>query len=309
MKQQSACILGGTGFVGRHLFRHLNSAGYHCIVPTRRPHRHRDLALYPGVDLHPLDSLGREGLGACFEHCDLVINLVGILNEAGSTSFRRAHVELVRTILAAMQDAGVSRLLHMSALNADAAQGRSAYLRSKGEGEDLAHAAGDGPADGGLAVTSFRPSVIFGQGDSFFNRFADLLQLAPGVFPLACPEARFAPVWVGDVAEAMVRSIQREDTIGRRFDLCGPRVLTLEALVEYTAQRIGKRVLLAGLNDWGSRTQARLFERLPGKPFTRDNYLSMQTPSVCGERNGLLELGIHPTDIETVVPLYLGAQN
>lgn len=155
-------------------------------------------------------------------------------------------------------------------------------------------------------MTSFRPSVIFGRGDSFFNRFASLLEMAPGIFPLACPDARFAPVWVGDVAEAMLRSLDDPQSAGHRYDLCGPRVLTLEELVEYTARRIGRRVLLAGLNDWGSRTQARVFELLPGKPFTRDNYLSMQTASVCGEHNGLLELGIHPTDIDTVVPTYLG---
>jgi NADH dehydrogenase len=148
--------------------------------------------------------------------------------------------------------------------------------------------------------------VVFGRGDSFFNRFASLLELAPGVFPLACPDARFAPVWVGDVAEAMLRSIGSQQAAGRRYDLCGPRVFTLDELVAYTARRIGKRLLLAGLNDTASRLQARLFGLLPGKPFTLDNYQSMQSPSVCGEHNGLLELGIHPTDIETVVPTYLG---
>jgi uncharacterized protein YbjT (DUF2867 family) len=140
----------------------------------------------------------------------------------------------------------------------------------------------------------------------FCHRFASLLELAPGVFPLACPDARFAPVWVGDLAEAMLRSVESPQAVGRRYDLCGPRVFTLDELVAYTARRIGKRVLLASLNDTASRLQARLFGLLPGKPFTLDNYQSMQTPSLCGEHNGLLELGIHPTDIETVVPTYLG---
>jgi len=194
----------------------------------------------------------------------------------------------------------VPRYLHISALHADAQNGRSAYLRSKGAGEDLAHSAA------GLDVTSFRPSVVFGRGDSFFNRFATLLEMAPGLFPLACPDARFAPVWVGDLTEAMVRTISSDTSIGRRYDLCGPRIFTLEELVAFTAARIGRRTLLMGLNDFGSRLQARVFERLPGKPFTMDNYLSMQTPSTCTEHNGLLELGIHPTDIDTVVPTYLG---
>jgi NADH dehydrogenase len=312
MKQQQACILGGTGFIGRHLIQRLGGAGYHCIVPTRRPHRHRDLKLYPDVTLQSLDALDVDSLTECFDGCTLVVNLVGILNEGGGNSFHQVHVELVKRVVAAIERVGVPRLLHMSALHADAVGGASAYLRSKGQGEDIAHAAGSdagaaASADSGaLSVTSFRPSVIFGRGDSFFNRFASLLEMAPGIFPLACPDARFAPVWVGDVAEAMLRSLDDPQSAGHRYDLCGPRVLTLEELVEYTARRIGRRVLLAGLNDWGSRTQARVFELLPGKPFTRDNYLSMQTASVCGEHNGLLELGIHPTDIDTVVPTYLG---
>ncbi|MCF7990693.1 MAG: complex I NDUFA9 subunit family protein [Thiohalocapsa sp.] len=301
MKQHQACILGGTGFVGRHLVRRLAKAGYRCVLPTRRAHRHRDLNLYPNVELRPVQRLDQETLTDCLRGSDLVVNLIGILNEDGDTTFERVHVELVQRIVTAAAAAGVGRLLHMSALQADATQGSSAYLRSKGAGEDAAHAAE------GLSVTSFRPSVIFGRGDSFFNRFAALLEVTPLVFPLACPDARFAPVWVGDVAEAMARSIDDPQSIGRRYDLCGPRVLELEKIVEYTAERIGRKILLAGLNDFGSRLQARVFEYLPGKPFTRDNYLSLQTPSVCGEHNGLLELGIHPTDIEAVVPTYLGA--
>jgi NADH dehydrogenase len=187
----------------------------------------------------------------------------------------------------------------MSALNADATRGGSAYLRSKGAGEDLAHRAD------GLQVSSLRPSVIFGRGDSFFNRFASLLEMSPGIFPLACPDARFAPVWVGDVCEAIARMLDDPRTVGGRYDLCGPRVFSLEELVTKTAEWIGRRRLLLGLNDRASQWQAKLFERLPGQPFTMDNYRSLQTPSVCGEHNGLLELGIHPRDIDSVVPTYL----
>jgi len=319
MKQQKACIFGGTGFVGRHLARRLGDAGYHCILPTRRPQRHRDLKLYPAIELRPVDDLSAETLATCLSGCDLAVNLVGILNQEGNVSFQSVHVELAQRIAAAAVRASVPRLLHMSALNANGTGGSSAYLRSKGEGENIAHASaravsgsgGDAGANtddlgADLIVTSFRPSVIFGRGDSFFNRFAQLLELAPGILPLACPDARFAPVWVGDVTEAMLRALTDERAAGRRYDLCGPRAFTLAELVEYTAQRIGKRLLLAHLNDTASKLQARLFERLPGKPFTLDNYLSMQTPSICGEHNGLLELGIHPTDIEAIVPRYLG---
>lgn len=299
MKQRTVCILGGSGFVGQHLIPRLAAAGYHCLVPTRRPHRHPDLRLLPNTVVRAVDGLDAASLAGCFAGVDCVVNLIGILNEGGRSTFQAVHVDLVGRVLAAADAAGVPRLLHMSALAADARRGSSAYLRSKGAGEDLAHAAA------GIAVTSFRPSVIFGPGDSLFNRFATLFDLAPGVLPLACPDARFAPVYVGDVADAMVRSLGAPEAVGRRYDLCGPRTMTLEDLVAYAARCQGRRLLLAGLDDRFSRWQARLFQYLPGKPFTTDNYLSLQTPSVCGEHNGLLELGVHPTPVEAVVPGYL----
>jgi len=203
MRQPQACILGGTGFVGRHLLLRLTKAGWHCRIPTRYPHRHRDLALYHGVSLMPVPTIDADGLAECLDNADLVVNLIGILNEAKDGDFQRIHVELVGEVVTAALAAGVPRYLHMSALHADAQNGRSAYLRSNGAGEDLAHSAA------GLDVTSFRPSVVFGRGDSFFNRFATLLVMAPGLFPLACPDARFAPVWVGDLTEAMVHHQQR----------------------------------------------------------------------------------------------------
>jgi len=299
MKQKTACILGGSGFVGQHLIRHMTKAGWHCLVPSRRPHRHREMKLIPHATLREVGVLDAPTLEACFDGCDTVVNLIGILNEDRATSFAQVHVELVRRIVDAARQAGVPRLLHMSALHADAVQGGSAYLRSKGQGEAIALGAS-------MAVTSFRPSVIFGRGDSFFNRFAGLLEMAPGVVPLACPQARFAPVWADDVVQAMVRSINDVRTVGRCYDLCGPRVLTLKELMAYTAARLRKRVWIIGLNDGASRLMAKGFGMLPGAPITFDNYLSMQTPSVCDEHNGLLQLGIHPTDIDTIVPTYLG---
>ncbi|MBK1704142.1 complex I NDUFA9 subunit family protein [Halochromatium glycolicum] len=299
MRTKTVCILGGTGFVGQHLVSRLGQAGWHNLVPTRRPHRHRDLKLIPHLELTAVDRLDAATLAPLLAKCDAVVNLVGILNEQGETTFERVHIELVRELTAAAAQAGVERFVQMSALNADATGGGSAYLRSKGAGEDLAHRAE------GLQVSSVRPSVIFGRGDSFFNRFASLLEMSPGLFPLACPDARFAPVWVGDVCEAIARLLDDPSTVGRRYDLCGPRVLTLEELVAQTADWIGRRRLLIGLNDRASQWQAKLFERLPGKPFTMDNYWSMQTASVCAEQNGLLELGIHPSDIDTIVPTYL----
>ena len=230
-----------------------------------------------------------------------MINLIGILNEQGENqTFRRFHVELVDLVVDACRKAGVRRLMHMSALQADEARGGSLYLRSKGEGENRAHTHGGAS----MYVTSFRPSVIFGPGDSFFNRFAGLLKLPPFIFPLACPQARFAPVYVGDVVEAFSRTLDMPASYGRHYDLCGPQVYSLKELVTFTADTLGMRRLILGLGDLPSRLQAQVLGLLPGKPFSLDNYLSLQTDSVC-ETNDLDTLGIQPREIGAVVPRYL----
>jgi len=298
MTNHRICVLGGTGFVGRHLVTRLAAAGYRCRLPARRPERHRDLALVPGTELRRSDIFETGVLEQQLEGCTAVVNLVGILNEEGGRTFQRAHVDLVERILDAAQAVEVTRYLHMSALHAQATQGTSRYLRTKGRGEDLAHARTD------MRVTSFRPSVIFGPGDGFFNRFATLLKITPGVFPLACPNARFAPVYVGDVASAMTKALTDPGCVGKGYDLCGPRIYSLKALVEYTADVIGRRRIVMGLPDFGARLQARVFQLLPGKPFTMDNYLSLRTDSVCGH-DGLAELGIEPQAVEALAPGYL----
>ena len=299
------CILGGSGFVGQHLVANLSRRGIHCRILTRHPQRHAQLKVSPGVELVKTRSLELPTLVKQFEGCDAVINLIGILNESGKNlKFRQLHVELVDRIVEAAIKARVGRLLHMSALHADAARGTSEYLRSKGEGENRAHTHG-GTA---LKVTSFRPSVIFGEGDSFFNRFGGLLKLSPWVFPLACPKSRFAPVWVEDVAEAFARSLFDPSSAGCHYDLCGPSIYSLQELVAFTAATLGLRRIVLPLGDGLSRLQAALLGHLPGRPFTHDNYLSLQTDSVC-ERDGLGELGITPHAIEAIVPGYLAQGN
>lgn len=300
MKHHPVFVLGGTGFVGQHLLHRLSRAGIACRVPTRHPHRQRHLQLIPGCELCEIAGWETAQLAEAMAGCTVLINLAGILNEGGGRTFEQAHVRTVETATRAALQAGVTRYLHMSALHANAESGPSDYLRSKGRGEALAFAA----AEEGLAVTSFRPSVIFGPGDSFFNRFAGLLRLLPGPFPLACPNARFAPVYVGDVVEAMRRCLDDPDTHGKTYELCGPRAFSLRELVVYTGERIGREVWVVGLNDRLSRLQASVFQRLPGKPFTLDNYLSLQVDSLCA-RDGLKELGIAATDLDFVVPSYL----
>lgn len=299
MKIQTICVLGGSGFVGRHLVNRLTRDGYAVRVPTRRRERHRGMLVNPRVNLVEADINDPGSLKAQLDGCQAVVNLVGILNESRAGGFRRAHVELAAQMVETARAQGVERLLHMSALNADPAETGSRYLQTKGEAEDAVHAAA------GLSVTSYRPSVIFGPDDSFFNRFAQLLRLSPGLFPLACPEARFAPVYVSDVAEAFARALQDAATVGQRYELCGPHSYTLQALVEYTARTVGLKRWVVPLGDGLSRLQARVLEKVPGKPFSMDNYYSLQKDSVC-TADGLARLGITASAVEAVVPQYLG---
>lgn len=291
-------LLGATGFVGHHLLPRLYEAGHSCRVLTRNRMACRELSVVPGVDLQQTDVNDPARLAEYFQGADAAVNMVGILNERGRSGkgFHEAHVACTARVIDACRAAGVPRLLQLSALNAG--QGKSHYLESKGQAEQLVRAADD------LEATIFQPSVIFGDGDSFFNRFAALLRIAP-LLPLACPDARLQPVWVGDVTTAMVRSLDDRSTFGRTLPLVGPRAYTLRELVEFTAQTAGlggRRVI--GLPDFMARLQARLMDFVPGKPFSTDNYLSLQTDNV-SEANALPSLGIVPTSIEAIVPEYL----
>jgi NADH dehydrogenase len=297
------CILGGTGFVGRQLVATLSNRGYPCRLLSRHPQRHAGLRVCPNAELVRVLKLDAGTLQEHFSGCQTIINLIGILNESTRDSFREIHIDLVDRIVEAAIKSGASQFLHMSALHADAAKGTSEYLRSKGEGENRAHTHGSSA----LKVTSFRPSVIFGPGDSLFNRFARLLRMSPGLFPLALPNSRFAPVYVGDVAEAFARALQDPHSVGAHFDLCGPEVYTLKELVDYTAKQLGLHRLIIPLNPGLSRLQALLLGIMPGRPFTLDNYHSMQTDSICN-RNGLIELNIQPQSIQSQVPCYLAKE-
>lgn len=302
MKKLRICILGGTGFIGSHLAPRLTGLGHDVSVITRRPERHRGIRVGTGIHLVQANPYDADALREAFAGMDCIINLTGILNEMGNSRFQRVHVELPRTIVKAMRETGIKRLLHMSALNANVNESHSLYLKTKGEGENLVHQAP------GLDVTSFRPSVVFGLGDSFFNRFATLLRLSPLVFPLACASTRFAPVYVGDLVDAFCNALEDDSSIGKRLDLCGPETCTLAQLVEYTASQIGLKTRVPPLPDFLARLQARMLGLVPGKPFSLDNYYSLQHDSVCSE-SGFAALGITPAPIEAVVPAYLGQQS
>ncbi|MGH8600990.1 MAG: complex I NDUFA9 subunit family protein [Burkholderiales bacterium] len=292
------CVLGGSGFVGQHIVRLLAAQGLNVVVPTRHRERAReDLIVLPTVDVVACNVHDPAQLAQRVAGMDAVINLVGVLHGGhGENSFATAHVELARKVVAACRDAGVPRLLHMSALNAGA-ESRSVYLRTKGEAETVVR-------DSGLQWTIFRPSVMFGPGDGFLNLFAGLLRRLP-VMPLGSPQARFQPVYVEDVAATFVTSLDRLECHGRSYDLCGPKVYTLRELVERVGQWIGKPRPVIGLSDRLSYLQALGLELLPVKLLTRDNYYSMLIDSVCQCE---YPLGRTPQPLEAIAPLYLADQ-
>ncbi len=295
-------MLGGSGFVGTHLCAALARDGWQITVPTRDPSRARHLGPIPSLKLVAADIHDAGQLAALCAGQRAVVNLVGILNERGRSGrgFDRVHATLAGSLVEACRQERVDRLLHVSALNADADHGPSLYLRSKGRGERLIRDE-SGPD---LRWTIFQPSVIFGPGDDFVNRFARLLRAIPLGLPLARPGSRFAPVWVGDVVAALQRALADEATAGEIYELCGPERLTLREIVCRVRDRLGLARAVIGLPDFAARLQAAICDFVPGKPFSSDNYRSLLVDSVC-KVNGLARLGIRPQPIDAVLPGYL----
>lgn len=306
MRIDDVLVLGGSGFVGRHLVAGLAKRGARVAVPTRRRERAKHLLPLPTVEVIETDLFRPGELERLAAGRHAVVNLVGVLHsrrgrpeERGPNGygpdFARVHVELAQAVVAACRATGVKRLLHMSALGADE-NGPSEYQRSKAIGERAALAAED------LAVTVFQPSVIFGPEDKFLNLFAALARFLP-VLVLGCPGARFQPVYVQDVVAAFLAALEAREAHGQCYRLCGPRQYTLRELVETACRLSGRRRLVLGLGDRLSYWQARLMELSPVPLMTRDNYYSMQVPNVCGE--GRFPFGIEPTALEGAAPLWL----
>ena len=331
MTTHKICLLGGTGFVGQHLAERLSQEGHSVRILTRNRERHREnLLVLPGVEIVEADVHDPIALEKQFAGQEVVINLVGILNEnrpgrkdyppKRHGDFEKNHIELPRLVANTCGRLGIPRLLHMSALGANPV-GPSAYLRSKGIGEEIVRQASENSAEmghfnylngpkllwgRGVKVTAFRPSVIFGGGDHFFNRFAQLLRSIPFFIPLAAAGAKMQPVWVEDVVSAYVQSIDDKQTYNQAYDLCGPKVYTLGELVAYTQSLIGTHRAILPLGRFVANLQAGVMEKLPGKMLTRDNLLSLSVENVC-TRNDLAEVfHIQAAAIESVVPGYLG---
>ncbi|MGE0330367.1 MAG: complex I NDUFA9 subunit family protein [Ramlibacter sp.] len=291
-------ILGGTGFVGRHVCEKLARLLCHVTVATRRLATARDLITLPLLQPVECDVHDEAALTRLVAGHDAVVNLVAILH-GSEAAFQRAHVELPQKLARACAAAGVRRVVHVSALGA-APDAASAYQRSKAAGEQALRAAP-------LHLTVLRPSVIFGPEDQFLNLFARLQRVFP-VMPLAGTQARFQPVWVEDVAQAVVSALQRPDTVGRTFEACGPDVYTLRELVQLAGRYAGCERPVIALPMALGRLQALLMELAPGEPLmSRDNLAAMQTDNVAsGALPGLDALGIAPAALQAIAPLYLG---
>lgn len=299
MRVASACLLGGTGFVGRALAEHLCGKGVRVRVVTRRLAKSRALWVLPTVEVAVADVHDEVALAAELEGIDAVVNLCGILHESGARTFESVHAELPRKVVGACRAAGVRHLVHVSALGASDS-GPSEYQRTKARGEAAIR-----ESAGGLPFTIFRPSVIYGEEDRFLNLFARLAVLP--VVPLASAGSRVQPVWVEDVARAIAGTLGDSRSNGKTYELCGPQAYTLEALVAFVAHVTGHRPWIVPLPAWAAKLQALVFEHLPGKLITRDNLKSLAVDNVCASPPPP-ELGFEPASLEAVVPTYLAGR-
>ena len=293
-------ITGGTGFVGRSVCEQLAAADAGCrlVVPTRRLANGRTVMTLPTVDLIEADVHSVDQMAALLQGADALVHLVAILH-GSAAAFDRVHVQLPRTLAAACARAGVRRVVHVSALGVGATA-PSDYLRSKAAGEAVwQQALGDGRGD----LTILRPSVIFGTDDRFTNLFARLQRLFP-VLPLAGTAARFQPVWVGDVAQAVLRSLQQRPGPGTLVECAGPQVMTLVEIVQRVGSMAGCRRPVLPLPESAGLLQAAAMGLLPGEPLmSRDNVLSMRVPNVAsGKLPGLRDLGLTPQSLDILAP-------
>ena len=297
MDISSVCIVGGSGFVGRALAEQLAPRGIGVRVITRNRPRAMPLVVLPTVEIVVADPHDTGSLARAFENMDAVVNLVGILHEGRRQTFESCHVELPARVVEACHSAGVQHLVHMSSLGASDS-GPSAYLRSKAAGEAAVRRTA-----GILPFTIFRPSVIYGAGDSFLNRFATFARWFP-VIPMPAAAARVQPIWVEDVARCMAGCLGDARHFGRAWELCGPQAISLADLQRFVARTLGRDPAIVALPGAVASLQAFVLEHLPGKLLTRDNLRSLEADATCSQPFPEI-FGFKPSPLEAVVPEYL----
>ena len=295
-----ATVFGGSGFIGRYVVRRLARAGKTVRVAVRNTERALFLKtagrIGQIVPLHaPVTDDG--AVKRAVEGADWVVNLVGVLSESRAASFQAIHVDAAARVARAAAAAGVKRLVHVSAIGADP-ESDSLYAASKGKGEIAVRAAFPG-------VTILRPSIVFGPEDNFFNRFAGMTRMLP-FMPVIEGATRMQPVYAGDVADAVLAALQSDETIGKTYELGGPKVWLFVDLLAYILKVTGRDLSLVNMPVPLVRLQACLLEMLPGKLLTRDQLKMLARDNVVSPNAlGLSDLGISPTAVEQVVPDYL----
>jgi uncharacterized protein YbjT (DUF2867 family) len=297
MQLKEITVLGGSGFVGSAIVAKLDAAGYSVTVLTRRRERAKHLILLPNVQVVECDVLDYQALNSALRGADAVINLIGILHQSRRISFNTMHHQLLAQLAKICADLGIKRLVHMSSLGANK-EAPSQYLRSKAAGEAALLV-----LQNKLNITIFKPSIIFGRGDSFINLFAKLIKLLPVVL-LAKPNAKFQPVWVEDVATCFVSSLESIDTYGQTYELVGPKAYTFRELIQTVMDTLQIQRPIIGLNDKLSYAQAFMMELLPIKLMSRDNVRSMEVDSVSTQPFPAI-FDVTPTALEVIIPEYL----
>lgn len=287
-------VVGGGGFVGRYVVQRLLARGARVRVAEREPRKALFLKPLGGLgqtqfvaaDVRDAASVARVVVG-----CDAVINLAGSF-----TDMQAVHADGAGHVAAAAKAAGVRALVHLSAIGADS-DAASAYGRSKGDGEAAVRAAFSEAA-------ILRPSIIFGREDRFINRCAGLIRALP-VVPVIAPKTRLQPVYVGDVADAVVTALEEAEA-GRTFELGGPRVLTMEALMGWIAAATDRKPLFVDLPDAASSALATGFGWMPGAPITRDQWRMLQHDNIVAPgAAGLADLAVTPTSLDAVAEGWL----
>lgn len=298
-------VLGGTGFVGRHVCEKLQRADGCVTVPTRHAVNASTVQHLPRLTVIEADVHDEAQLARLLPGHDAVINLVAILH-GSEAAFERTHVALPATLARACAATGVRRVVHVSALGVGL-DAPSRYQRSKARGEQVLRQAV-------LDLTVLRPSVIFGAGDRFLNLFARLQAVFP-VLPLAGAGVRFQPVWVEDVARAVVACAlgtgPARHSVGQTYECAGPDVFTLADLVRLAGRLGSHQRPIVPLPMALGRLQALMMELAPGEPLmSRDNLDAMRVDNVAtGQLPGLADLGIRPSSVVAVAPTYLGGGN
>ena len=300
-------VFGGSGFIGRHIVRALAKAGYRVRVASRRPHLAQDLrvmGVVGQVQLVQANLRVAASVERALEGASGVVNLVGILNESGRQTFSRLHAVGAKTVAEAAAAAGISRVIQMSAIGADA-ESASQYARSKAEGEAAVKAAVP-------TATILRPSIVFGTDDAFFNRFADMARFAPALPLFGGGKTKFQPVFAGDVAEAVVAALETPEAQGETYELGGPGVYSFAELMRFILDEIDRPRFLLPLPWQIGSVIAMMSELVAILPFvqpmlTRDQLIQLKSDNVVAEgAKTLADLGVQAETVDSIVPSYLG---